>query len=179
MYKPIPGHPGYRVGDDGSVWTCRGRTSIGKGRGRGSLAIITERWRPLKQCLMTSGRMMVTLSASRYRRFVHHLVLEAFVGPCPDGMEACHSPDRGPTNNRLENLRWDTKEANMEDRDKHGGTLRGERNTSAKLTSKVVRKIRSEYATGKVSLGHLARKHGVTRRSIRLAVDRQTWAHVS
>src|SRR3970282_914182 len=39
---------------------------------------------------------------------VHRLVLAAFVGPCPIGMEGCHD-DGAPTNTRLRNLRWDTK----------------------------------------------------------------------
>lgn len=42
---------------------------------------------------------------------VHPLVLEAFVGPRPPGMEACHA-DGNKTNNALSNLRWDTKRAN-------------------------------------------------------------------
>lgn len=50
---------------------------------------------------------------------VHVLVLEAFVGPRPDGMEGCHN-DGDPSNNRLSNLRWDTPLANWSDRRKHG-----------------------------------------------------------
>lgn len=50
---------------------------------------------------------------------VHRLVLEAFVGPCPEGMEACHG-DRGPTDQRIQNLRWDTHCGNMKDRDQTG-----------------------------------------------------------
>jgi hypothetical protein len=48
------------------------------------------------------------------------LVLEAFVGPCPDGLEACHWDD-DPTNNRLSNLRWDTSIANKRDMARNGG----------------------------------------------------------
>ena len=40
-------------------------------------------------------------------QFVHRLVLLAFVGPCPEGMEVCHN-DSNPANNRLDNLRYDT-----------------------------------------------------------------------
>ena len=47
-------------------------------------------------------------------RYVHQLVLEAFIGPCPDGLEACHWNDV-PDDNRLENLRWATKSANRHD----------------------------------------------------------------
>lgn len=50
---------------------------------------------------------------------VHKLVLEAFVGPRPEGMEACH--DNGiKHDNRATNLRWDTHRANMEDQFRHG-----------------------------------------------------------
>lgn len=51
--------------------------------------------------------------------FVHTLVLEAFVGPRPENLEACHN-DGDPSNNRPENLRWDTKSSNALDRQKHG-----------------------------------------------------------
>lgn len=50
---------------------------------------------------------------------VHRVVLEAFVGPCPDGMESCHG-NGDPTDNRVANLRWDTPKSNGEDRVKHG-----------------------------------------------------------
>lgn len=50
---------------------------------------------------------------------VHRLVLEAFVGTCPEGYEACHYDD-DPTNNRLTNLRWDTHESNIMDKIRNG-----------------------------------------------------------
>ena len=43
---------------------------------------------------------------------VHTLVLNAFVGPRPDDMEARHFPDRDRSNNKLSNLRWGTKVEN-------------------------------------------------------------------
>lgn len=51
--------------------------------------------------------------------YVHRLVLEAFVGPCPEGMEGCHIDGDG-TNNRLDNLRWDTHVGNVKDSIRHG-----------------------------------------------------------
>jgi len=50
---------------------------------------------------------------------IHRLVLLAFVGEPPDGMECCHN-DGNPSNNALSNLRWDTKSANQRDRLAHG-----------------------------------------------------------
>lgn len=54
-----------------------------------------------------------------HSRLVHHLVLEAFFGPCPPGMQACHYDDVG-SNNNLANLRWDTQSANTFDSYRNG-----------------------------------------------------------
>lgn len=43
---------------------------------------------------------------------VARLVLETFISPCPNGMEACHN-DENSLNNILSNLRWDTHPNNM------------------------------------------------------------------
>ena len=51
--------------------------------------------------------------------YVHRLVLEAFVGPRPDGMVACHWNDI-PDDNRLSNLRWGSKSDNGFDRVRNG-----------------------------------------------------------
>lgn len=56
---------------------------------------------------------------------VHRLVLFAFVGKCPDGMEACHNNGIA-SDNRIENLRWDTHQNNNKDRKMHGKYAKGE-----------------------------------------------------
>src|SRR5688572_6260712 len=53
------------------------------------------------------------------QRLIHHLVLEAFVGPCPEGME-CRHVDGSPPNNRLDNLSWGTHVENEADKRRHG-----------------------------------------------------------
>ena len=50
---------------------------------------------------------------------VHRLVLEAFVGPCPAGHEACHWDDV-PSNNKVSNLRWGTRKENKADAKRNG-----------------------------------------------------------
>ena len=98
-FRPI--QPGYFVSDDGSVWSAfRGR------------------WRRLKPHPQSRGHCTVDLG-KRNTRFVHRLVLEAFVGPCPDGME-CRHLDGNPGNNRLENLAWGTPKENAADSIRHG-----------------------------------------------------------
>lgn len=68
------------------------------------------------QHVKPNGYVYVNLKSKprKQRRYVHQLVLEAFVGPRPEGAEACH--DNGDReDNRLENLRWDTVSENRLD----------------------------------------------------------------
>ena len=54
-----------------------------------------------------------------WRVRVHRLVLEAFVGPAPDGMDGCHRDD-DKDNNTLDNLYWGTRAENMADQVRNG-----------------------------------------------------------
>jgi hypothetical protein len=151
-YKDIPDNPGYRVGDDGSVWSWRGRLKPFR----------ANKQRPyLRVCL-------------RNRRLfrVHVLVLEAFVGPRPPGMVCCHG-DGDPTNNALSNLRWDTPQANHADRVKHG------RPCAPKLTADQVREIRARRAAGSVTYAQLASEYGVKPSVVFAAAIRRTWANIT
>jgi hypothetical protein len=46
--------------------------------------------------------------------YVHRMVLPAFVGRCPPGMESCHRDD-DKANNNVWNLRWASRGANIRD----------------------------------------------------------------
>lgn len=52
-------------------------------------------------------------------RYVHDIVLETFVGPRPEGMEARHLNGKAD-DNRVENLAWSTHQVNMQDTLIHG-----------------------------------------------------------
>lgn len=67
-------------------------------------------------------------------KYIHRLVLEAFVGPCPKGMECCHN-DGDRTNPRLDNLRWDTRSGNQADRIRHGTGLIGKKRPDFRMRS--------------------------------------------
>lgn len=109
-----------------------------------------------------------------YKR-VHRMVLEAFVGPCPDGMEACHNNgDR--LDNRLVNLRWDTHEENSADRNRHGTQPVGSRSVNAKLDESAAEEILSRM--GRDSASVVAREFGVSCKSITNIWEGRTWKHV-
>jgi len=89
-----------------------------------------------------NGYMTVTLSdnGKQKKRLVHKLVLEAFVGPCPEGMQTRHLKN-DKLNNRLDNLKWGTLQEQVEDRKKHGSTPKGNKHHRSKLTEKEVRRF--------------------------------------
>lgn len=116
-WKAIPGYEGlYEVSDQGRV------RSLDREYVRSDGVATRRRGRTLKPVVNTNGRHQVYLCIPGSKQkpcLVHRLVLEAFVGPCPEGMEACHYNDTF-TDNRLCNLRWDTREANTADRIRNG-----------------------------------------------------------
>jgi hypothetical protein len=108
------------------------------------------------------------------------LVLMAFVGPRPKGLECCHLDDN-PQNSRLRNLRWDTHKANAKDALRNGRIKVGEATSRAILTEEIVRKLRQEYVPGRRgpgikegSFAHLSIKYNLSRS----LVIRRYWKHV-
>lgn len=168
-YRDIAGFPGYKVGNDGSVWSRR----------RGGFKPHLGEWRCRRLCRIgNTPYLQVTLMPGRVIKRVPHLVLEAFREPWPVGLECCHE-DGDPSNNRLGNLRWDTHMANVLDTIRHGRMARGSERPNAKLDESTVRAIRAEYAGGHLSLSGVRRKYGI---SIGLAsgiVNRTRWKHVA
>lgn len=107
--------------------------------------------------------------------WVHRLVLEAFVGPCPEGMEGCHN-DGNSTNNVPGNLRWDTHEGNIADVRKHG-TLRGENNGRAILTEEQAIEIKGRIANGE-SDDEIATLYPISARGIKNIRNGYNWRHL-
>lgn len=97
-----------------------------------------------------SGRVILQLWKGNQQRseYLHRLVLEAFVGPCPRGKEACHFPDPNPANCNLDNLRWDTSKANKHDQLLHGTRSKGEKNGHSKLKASDIPEIKKRYRAG-------------------------------
>lgn len=169
VWRPVPDVPGYSVSDRGRVrsedrmiWTLQGPKRR-KGR------VLS----PVK-----AGAGYLTVALGTYRRdYVHRLVLEAFLGPCPEG-EECRHLDGDPRNNRLDNLAWGTPEENSADKVRHGTHNQGERNPQARLTAAEVRRIRRLRADQGLSLYKLADLFDVSPMTVCRVVNRKTWRHV-
>jgi hypothetical protein len=171
-YRPVEGFPGYRVGDDGSVWGCWITCRSGRR--------MTDRWKQLKLNVGPRGYLRVNLTpvGGSYKTFrVHRLVLAAFVGPCPEGME-CRHLNGIKTDCRLDNLRWGTQGENVADNHRMQAYEQGERHKWHKLTADEVRAIRSRFAAGGVLLRELAAEYNVSVPNIHAVVHRRSWANL-
>lgn len=114
-WLPIPGWEGYyEVSDHGNVRSVDRIVQQGHRTMtiRGEAKALVDNGQGRKRVYLHRGNELT-------RPQVHRLVLEAFVGPCPPDMEACHN-DGNPANNHVSNLRWDTGSANMRDKRDHG-----------------------------------------------------------
>jgi len=94
---------------------------------------------------------------------IHRLVLQAFVGECPPGLE-CRHLDGDPTNNRVDNLRWGTHAENEEDRQRHGNIPCGSRNGQAKLTEEEAHEIMR--LKGTTTQQKIAERFGISRSQV-------------
>lgn len=123
----------------------------------------------------SNGYMAVNLTSSGRRKqvMVHGLVLQAFCGKRPAGFDACHfNGDRA--DNRLANLRWDTKSGNASDKHRHGTMPIGERSPNAKLRENDIPEIR---ASG-LSAARIAKNYGVSKSCIQACRALRNWGHV-
>ena len=100
----------YEVSNAGRVRSLSCRVP----RGQGTYLLTGRVLRPSK-----AGKGYLKVQIGGRSRYVHRLVMEVFVGPCPAGMEVCHN-NGDKTDNRLTNLRYDTSSNNNRDQAVHG-----------------------------------------------------------
>jgi hypothetical protein len=161
-WKPLPAcYPaGYEVSDRGRIRSFRSRDGLPR-----VLRMRTHKW----------GYVVINLGSDDERKVyrVHRLVLEAFVGPCPEGQE-CRHLDGDKTNNRLDNLRWDTHGENILDRFRHGTVKFGEDVPNAKLRRTDIPQILELRASGR-SFRDIGGRFGVGEATIEDVVYGRTW----
>jgi hypothetical protein len=106
--------------------------------------------------------------------FVQRLILSAFVGPCPDGHEAAHE-DGDHAANLLSNLAWKTHQENMDDRARHGRSIRGSASPNTNLTEEQVADARRRRLTPTQAANEL----GMSWTSASDMLKKRTWKHVA
>lgn len=160
-YRDIAGWPGYRIGDDGNVFSMKLK-------------------RPLALKPEKNGYIRVDLynQGIKEKFLVHRLVLEAFVGPCPPGMETRHLNGKRSQNNKG-NLEWGTKSENGFDRLRHGTHVftRGEKSGTAKLTARKVKSIRARRKRGE-KYQAIADHFNISIVQAYRIANNQSWAHL-
>jgi len=166
--KKIPGFPGYYATLDGRVWS-EPKTGIG----------YNHPGRFLSLGKASSGYLIVVLSKERkrYTKSVHRIILETFSGKPSKNLDCCHNNgDR--LDNRIENLRWDTRKNNEADKVKHGTDNRGERHSMAKLDISQVRHIRRLLLNGVSNQREIAKLFGVHFSTINKIAKNVNWATI-
>jgi alkylated DNA nucleotide flippase Atl1 len=91
-------------------------------------------------------------------------------------MVACHR-NGIRDDNRPWNLRWATHQENIDDREIHGNTARGERAGFSRVTEKMVREMWEARSDG-TSYGKIARFYGISKRQVMRILKREAWSHV-
>lgn len=169
-YREIPGYSGrYAAGDDGTLWSLRG---IGR---CGSLLSVPRRLKVYPN--KVNRYLCVTLcgNSGSKRYAVHQLILLTFVGPCPQYMEGLHGNDRRQ-DNRLTNLRWGTRQENVDDMFKRGRACIGERRSQAGITNRQARNVK--LLLGKLPMPVIAKRYKVPLHTVQNIKRGVAWKHV-
>ena len=111
-------------------------------------------------------------NGKKYSMLLSRAILVAFVGPPENGQLACHN-DSDVTNNRLENLRWDSQKGNMKDREVRGLYPKGEFHHGAKIPVELVDQLQK----GEISPVEAAKLTGFTYHHLWRISKGQSWKH--
>lgn len=156
-FRTVPSRPYLAAGSDGSVWQIEG-----------------DGWTQVPSRAHTDGYIVHYDSRAKNSVLAHRLVLEAFRGKCPEGMECLHG--NGVRNdNRICNLRWGTRAENVADALRHGTIRCGEQ--VSHLSNSEIETLRKDYADGATQLT-LAKKYALSRRHVSRIVRGERWKSV-
>ena len=165
--KEIPNYNGYFVDSNGNVFSKK-----------------RKREKRLAVNITTDGYPRVNIKNSKTNKKqsikIARLVLFAFIGSCPDGFQCCHN-DGNKMNSNLNNLRWDTRQANGLDSVKHGTCFFanniGEKHPRSKLALKDVKKIRSLKNLYTIRI--LGKMFNTSHQNVSRILNNQSWRPVS
>jgi hypothetical protein len=163
-WKDISNWPFHQVSNLGRIRVLPGGIVGGKNR------VVRE----IKLRSHTIGaRGYPVIDQGRKHHYIHHLVLNAFHGPCPAGMECRHLNGNRTDNRYPENLVWGTRSENKCDSTKHGTGAR-----NLKLTQSQVDEIRSIMKNNSnYSQTKIAKEYGVSQATISYICNNKYWKH--
>lgn len=146
IWKTVPYAPLYQVSNLGNVRSLT-RTFQRNGHKVTWPGRTINPWKCWHNGRPLRAKVSLRADGRTIQKFLHHLVLETFVGPRPEGLQGCHN-DGNPFNNALSNLRWDSMQANIDDMAFHGTrknppTHWGESHHNATISDADVAYIRS------------------------------------
>jgi len=159
-WKRIEGLPDYEISSHGRVMSYK--------RGSGFL---------LKQTLSKRGYVRISFRHNDIQKkiHIHQLVIKHFGPPQPPNT-TCDHLNRIKTDNRIENLRWATKEEQTEN-SVHAKQI-GETNGCSKLTESQVIEIKLRMKE-KVNYSSLAREYNVSPTTIFYIRTGKLWSHLN
>lgn len=145
-WKPMASDSQYSISDAGSVIGPKG---------------------PRKHTFHSAGYPILNLKKNG-QFYVHRLVAELFIGPCPEGLQVNHK-NGDKADNRVENLEYVTRSQNIQHSYRVLGrpivAVRGEDHPNSKLTNADVASVHAMFANG-IKKAHIAKHFGVSRNHI-------------
>jgi hypothetical protein len=137
--------------------------------------------RKLKQANLGDGYLQINISNNNKVKAiaVHRLVAETFI-PNPQKKIDVNHKNGIKSDNRVENLEWNTRKENM----KHAFSIgllnpsNGKDNGNSKLIEQQVLEIRELYKIKKYNQRELGEIFGVHQYTISLIVNKKNWKHL-
>jgi hypothetical protein len=176
IWRPIKGYEGlYSISNFGRV---KSEDRIIKRNNRFETCNNFLKGRILRPGIKSNGYLFVGLSKDNFKKYrmVHTLVVEAFIGDRPHGMDVSHE-DNNKANNHISNLCYKTHHENVLDRAKHVVERQGETVPTAVLSELQVINIRAASESG-ITNKALSEKYGICIGQIRKIVKRKQWRHI-
>jgi DNA-binding XRE family transcriptional regulator len=147
------------------------------------IGICCKKERVLRKNDIVSGYIRISLikNGKRKRILLHRIILLAFKGPCPKGMEGCHI-DGNKLNNNINNLKYATRSENALDKISHGTMVlpdnKGSKSGMAKSNELQIKEIKILIKEKILTQNQIAHKFNLSPQTICDIKKERTWKHI-